>query len=313
MESIVAEGDTCVEVAYSYRHASLAEQGPFFLLKGTAMAWSGHFRPKAKHLAVRRFAGTRSFYEYGYDTLRIAHLTDQHVGRVTPDELQRAAIQAANDSSPDLVLLTGDYVAHSLDYLDQLREYLLSIQAPAYAVLGNHDHWSDAQEVLRILEQSGIIVLENQWTELTVGGRPLQLVGIDDPYTGHDDVEQATKGLDANIPTIALSHVGEAADGLWANSANLVLSGHTHSGQFTVGKFQNFALGTLGQHRYIHGLYGCRAEDIEPGALYVSAGIGSSRISARFGDRAQPEVAIFDLHQEPGSFDEHHDVQSAHR
>lgn len=277
------------------------------------MAWSGHFKPKAKHLAVRRFAGTRSFVDYGYDSLRIAHLTDQHVGKVTPDELQKAAIQAANDASPDLVLLTGDYVAHDLDHLDALREFLLALRAPAYAVLGNHDHWNDAQQVTSTLEQAGVEVLTNQWTELEFRGRRLQLVGIDDPYTGHDDVEAATRGMKRDIPTIAMSHVGEAADELWAHGANLVLSGHTHSGQFTVGEFHRFSLGTLGKHRYIHGLYGCRAEASQPGALYVSAGIGSSRISARFGDRARPEVAVFDLHEKPGTFDEHHLEQKAHR
>lgn len=277
------------------------------------MAWSGHFRPKAKHLAVRRFAGTRSFYDRGFSSLRIAHLTDQHVGRVTPEDLQKAAVQAANDAAPDLVLLTGDYVAHSLEYLDQLREYLLAIRAPAYAVLGNHDHWNDARLVSENLKQAGIEVLNNQWTGIEVGGERLQLVGIDDPFTHHDDIEAATKGLDVSLPTIALSHVGEAADELWSKGVNLVLSGHTHSGQFTVGKFHQFAMGTLGKHRYIHGLYGCRQESMKPGALYVSAGIGSSRISARFGDRAQPEVAIFDLHQAPGEFDEHHSEQAPHR
>lgn len=277
------------------------------------MAWSGHFRPKAKHLAVRRFAGTRSFYDRGFGSLRIAHLTDQHVGKVTPAELQKAAIQAANDSNPDLVLLTGDYVAHSLEYLDDLRQYLLAIQAPAYAVLGNHDHWNDAAVVTENLRQAGIEVLNNGWTEIEVGGERLQLVGIDDPYTGHDDIEAATRGLDVKLPTIALSHVGESADELWARGANLVLSGHTHSGQFSVGKFHRFALGTLGKHRYIHGLYGSRDESVKPGALYVSAGIGSSRISARFGERALPEVAIFDLHLAPGEFDEHHAEQDPHR
>lgn len=277
------------------------------------MAWSGHFRPKAKHLAIRRFAGTRSFYEYGYGSLRIAHLTDQHVGKVTPDELQRAAVQAANDGKPDLVLLTGDYVAHDLDHLDQLREYLLSFQAPVYAVLGNHDYWNGEDAVIRTLQQSGIHVLRNQWTELNMQGDKLQIVGVDDPYTEHDDVQKSTDGLDPSIPTIALSHVGETADELWDEGANLVLSGHTHSGQFSVGEFHRFAMGTLGQHRYIHGLYGCREEHEQPGALYVSAGIGSSRISARFGDRAQPEVAIFDLHTSPGEFDEHHAEQDPHQ
>ena len=52
--------------------------------------------------------------------LRIAHLTDQHVGRITPVEVQLAAVEMTNAEKPDLVLLTGDFVCHSQLYLDQL-------------------------------------------------------------------------------------------------------------------------------------------------------------------------------------------------
>src|SRR5262249_8464001 len=53
---------------------------------------------------------------------------------------------------------------------------------------------------------------------------------------------------------------------------------------------------TLGGHRYVHGLYGTRARATPPhGAVYVGAGIGASFIPLRLGERAQREVAIFEL------------------
>ena len=270
------------------------------------MPVQGHWRPTRRHLKVRHFGGPRGFRDSQLEHLRIAHLTDQHVGRVTPDELQWAAIEATNDARPSLVLLTGDYVAHSLKPLDKLEAYLESLDAPAIAVLGNHDYWTGADEVTLALERAGVLVLKNQWTKVTVQGETVQIVGLDDPHTDHDDVDAATQGLDPTIPTIALSHVGESADELWARGANLVLSGHTHSGQIAVGQLMEFFLSRVNKHRYVHGLYGCREEDGYPGALYVSAGIGSSRFSPRVGERAQPEVAIFDMHEHPDAMDEHH-------
>lgn len=257
-----------------------------------------HWRPTDRHLRVREFGGTRAFREAGH-TIRVAHLTDQHVGRITPDALQRAAIAAANDASPDLVLLTGDYVAHDLDHLDLLEEYLRTLNAPAYAVLGNHDHWTGPAEVIFALERAGVEVLLNRWTEVDVRGDRFQLVGLDDMHTDHADVDAATRGLDPNVPTVALSHVGEAADALWDRGASLVLSGHTHSGQIALARLNELFLSRFARHRYVHGLYGCRDGDTYPGALYVSAGIGSSRFSPRVGERALPEVAIFDLHVDP--------------
>src|SRR5689334_3545069 len=69
--------------------------------------------------------------------LRIAHLTDQHVGRITPIEVQLTAVEMANAEKPDLVLLSGDFVCHSQLYLDQLTEVMRRFDAPVMAVLGN--------------------------------------------------------------------------------------------------------------------------------------------------------------------------------
>ena len=128
---------------------------------------------------VRRFAGPARWTE-ALDGLRITHLTDLHVGRVTPMEVQREAIAIANAQSPDLVALTGDFVCHSLNYLDELSETLRGLDAPAIAVLGNHDYWAGGEDVQAALERAGVLVLRNQNTLLTLRGKPLQVVGLDD-------------------------------------------------------------------------------------------------------------------------------------
>ena len=57
-------------------------------------------------IALRRFAGPAT-YRNQLSHLRIAHLTDLHVGRITPFEVQRTAVEMTNAEKPDLVRPLG--------------------------------------------------------------------------------------------------------------------------------------------------------------------------------------------------------------
>jgi predicted MPP superfamily phosphohydrolase len=256
--------------------------------------------------------------------LRIAHLTDLHVGRVTPFEIQRNAVAMTNAERPDLVVITGDFVCHSQLYLDQLTALMREITAPVVAVLGNHDYWAGAGEVRHALERGGVEVLSNVHTTVTLRHQKLQIVGLDDAYTGHARREEAVKGLRKDLPTLGLSHIAEEADGLWRHGIPLVLAGHTHGGQVTFARLHEIALGKIAGHRYVHGLYGSRApasahhaakdattkDGHATGAVYVGAGIGAAVMPLRIGERGQREVTVFELGQAPGSFAEHHAEQA---
>ena len=89
-------------------------------------------------MALRRFAGP-GCYVGKMAPVRVAHLTDLHVGRVTPFAVQREAQTRVNGENPDLVLITGDFVCHSQLYLDQLtqradrhRQFLRQHHLPRY-------------------------------------------------------------------------------------------------------------------------------------------------------------------------------------
>ncbi|MCP4499738.1 MAG: phosphatase [Deltaproteobacteria bacterium] len=241
--------------------------------------------------------------------LVVGHLTDQHVGRITPMAAQHHAVDLLNLQCPDVVMLTGDFIAHSLDYLDALYEVLVRIDAPAFAVLGNHDHWSGPNEVRRVLARAGVEILDNANTVITVHRERLQVVGVDDSYTGHHDVAAACKGLDFSLPTIGLSHIAEEADEMWERGVPLVFSGHTHAGQITWAKLHEWSIGKLAGHKYVHGLYGSRRDS---GAVYVGAGIGASVMPIRLGDRGRREVTLFSLGEDVNVDEEHHQEQSAH-
>jgi predicted MPP superfamily phosphohydrolase len=244
--------------------------------------------------------------------VRIAHLTDQHFGRVTPLAIQDAAIELANQEEPDLVVISGDFVCHSQAYLDQLEESLKRINAPTIGVLGNHDHWSGAHAVRKALARAGVLVLDNAHTVITLRRQELQVVGIDDAYTGHADVEKAVRGLRQDLPTIGISHIAEEADHLWDKGVPLVFSGHTHAGQVTLARMHEILLGRIIGHKYVHGLYGSRQRAAGPkGAVYVGAGIGAAVVPLRLGERGKREVAVFELGASAGAPWEHHSEQPA--
>ncbi len=261
-------------------------------------------------IELRRFAGPAAFVDR-MSPLRLCHLTDMHVGAVTSMKIQMAAIERVNESAPDLVVITGDFVCHSQVYLDDLSDVIGRIQAPVLAVLGNHDHWSGANGVRTALKRARAEVLDNAWTSIELRGQRLQIMGLDDAYTGHANREKALSGLDPRVPTIGLSHIAEEADALWAMGVPFVLSGHTHAGQITLARLHEIAIGRLAGHKYVHGLYGDRALQAHPGAVYVGAGIGSAVIPFRFGERARREVTVFELGTAIGAFDEHHAEQPA--
>lgn len=304
----------CVGGRRLTRGPCAAVQCPCSTLPGPrpCLAWgmSPHESPSPKlGFALRRFAGPARFAEQrealGGSPIRIAHLTDQHFGRVTSQKVQLEAIRLANACAPDIVCLTGDFVAHSCGHLDALIEALSRLDAPAYAVLGNHDHWNGASEVRAALARAGVEVLDNVHTQLTLKGRRLNLAGVDDSYTGFADFDRAMHGLDTRIPTLALAHVPEDADRLWARGAEFVLSGHTHAGQLTVARLHELSVGKVAGHRYVHGLYG----DRKTAAVYVGAGVGASVFPLRAGERGKREVAVFDLGIRPGTLAEHHQEQ----
>jgi hypothetical protein len=258
-------------------------------------------------IQMRRFAGPAA-YVGAMDPIRVAHLTDLHVGRVTPMRIHEEAVRMTNRAKPDLVVITGDFVCHSLKFLHELEHVIAAIEAPCVCVLGNHDHWADADEVERVLLRARALVLRNQNTIIHVRHQALQIVGLDDAYTTHADRARSLKGRHTKIATLGLSHIAEEADALWEHDVPLVLSGHTHAGQFTLARMHELAIGRIVGHKYVHGLYGSRRHDR---AVYVGAGLGAAVMPVRIGARARREITIFELGRAPGEFAEDHEEQDA--
>lgn len=219
--------------------------------------------------------------------LRVAHLSDLHVGVLTPHGFIRNAVEMIQAEKPDLVVMTGDFVCYSQRFVGPFRDVVAGFSVPTVCVLGNHDYWTDGHGVSDALSHHHYDVLRNQHTRLWLRHAPLTIVGVDDAATGQADAARAFRGVSAKDSRLILSHVPSQADAIAKHGPGFILSGHTHGGHIDIPKVTEHIFRRLGA-RYLKGFY-----EVGDATLYVSCGIGSSSVPLRAGSPA--EVAVFTL------------------
>ena len=225
-----------------------------------------------------------------FEDFRITQLTDVHHSRILGLDEVRRVVELAQQTRPDMFVLTGDYTTSYRRFIEPCAEALSSLNAPegVWAVLGNHDHYTDPELTTRALERHHISVMNNAHTTLRRGPDSLQLSGIDDWTWNAVDWTRAFSGLNPSTPTVLLSHQPSVLDFEQTRDVSLILSGHTHGGQLRlpfVGAPARFATTDL---KYDRGLF--RRGETQ---LYVSSGTGVIGLPVRLGVR--PEIAVLRL------------------
>jgi len=222
--------------------------------------------------------------------LRVAQLSDLHISSyTTAGDIERAAALAMRQS-PDVIVLTGDFIWREVwQYAEELVEPLRTLRAPlgVYAVLGNHDHWEDAALATRVLGEAGVTLLLNQAVRLDAGA-PLWLAGLDDVWERKHDMAAALAGAPDDECKLLLVHEPDYADEAARYPVDLQLSGHSHGGQINLPGYGRPVLPYLGR-KYPAGLY-----QVGPLALYTNRGIGVIAPPVRF--NCPPEVTLLTLH-----------------
>ncbi len=241
------------------------------------------------------------------DGVTIAQLSDLHVTSQSDADLARRAVEATNRLHPDLIVLTGDYVSRSADYIVMCAEALRPLEAPLgiYAVLGNHDVWTDADHVAEGLAEVGITVLRDQAMPLDLGEARLWLVGIDDmgrtnrPGVRCDAFEglwqralvrggEMLDALPPDEPRLLLVHNPDVHEVLTARRVDLALSGHTHGGQVRLPLLGAPVLPSCYGNKYAQGLV-----QAPHWPVYVNRGLGTVSPPVRLNCR--PEVTLLTL------------------
>jgi predicted MPP superfamily phosphohydrolase len=252
-------------------------------------AWATRIEPNA--LEVTSTTIRLPHLDARFDGLTIAHISDLHFGGWMTRERMWPVVEQVNALELDVIAITGDFVSvirnnTPADIVETLGA--LNAREAKVAVLGNHDHWTNARVVAQAVRDAGITMLLNEHMTVRRGDAALYLAGVDDIWERRQDLDAALDGIPTGVPVVLLAHEPDYADEVAANGrVGLQLSGHSHGGQVRLPLVGALELPALGQ-KYDMGLY-----DIGGMALYVTRGVGMVAPHVRFNCR--PEVSRITL------------------
>ncbi|BAL80741.1 metallophosphoesterase [Caldisericum exile] len=234
---------------------------------------------------------TSSKIEDSLNNFTIVHISDLHIKDYGVKE--QFVVKSLITIKPNMVVFTGDFIDDK-KYLETLNQFLsafrLSYEGPAFAVLGNWDYESSANAIEKLLNDYNITLLKNENTYYTFNSSSFYVIGVDDPITGHDDLDSALFRVNLNKFTLVLSHAPDIVTKFSSNlKFDLVLCGHTHGGQIGVPFISKKLAPTTTE--YIKGLY-----NTQFGTIYVNRGIGTSVFKFRF--LCPPELTVIKLKSE---------------
>ena len=257
--------------------------------------WAG-----SRQLVVRRYIATWPELPPGLDGLRIAQLSDTHVGPHTSKAHLSRVATAVRNANADLIAVTGDLVDDHAPDVDAYAAALGRLDAPlgVFVVPGNHDVYAGWPDVRARLEALPVTVLVNGAVLLRRGGDHFAVVGTGDPAgrrggkkeNAAPDVPAALASVPPGMFVVALAHNPALWPELARRGVALTLSGHTHWGQFALP-----SLGWSLASPFLEHAMGIHRDG--KSILYIHPGTNFWGIPFRLG--TPPEVALITLQRGP--------------
>lgn len=188
-------------------------------------------------IEARAIEITTPTWPLAFDGVRIAHVSDFHIGHLMSPERATALLDNVATVGADLAVCTGDVVDLDAHGLDPVMAALARCGGSlgSALVLGNHDHLDDPREVLRAAERAGVAALRDETLSIGASGARLRIGGIDWDRTIRGcarrvaHVWRRARGID-----LLLAHNPKAFVGAARLGVPLTLSGHTHGRQFAL-------------------------------------------------------------------------------
>jgi hypothetical protein len=268
------------------------------LLTGAVLLLAGYVGSRL--LVVREVEARVRDLPPSFDGLRIAQISDLHVGPQTSKRFLSHVAETVARIAPDIIAVTGDVVDDRAEDVPWYAAAFARLRAPlgVYLIPGNHDIYAGWDAVSRSLSATtDATILVNDSRVVERAGSRLAIVGTGDPAArarwsaqpndaAAPDVERALAEVPAATTVIAFAHNPALWPGLAERGVALTLSGHTHWGQFAFPR-----LGwSLASPFLEHAMGAHRAGDA---LLYINPGTGYWGIPFRLG--AFPEITVVTL------------------
>jgi predicted MPP superfamily phosphohydrolase len=226
-----------------------------------------------------------------FEGIRILFVTDIHHGPNFSRKRLKRLVRQMNELNADLILFGGDYYQWGREYVEASFLELQQVESPLgkYGVLGNHDYWKGWEDFARrSMAEAGIESLDNRAFWIEKDGQRIRVGGVEDLQCGHPDIAPTLQNTSENDVVLLISHNPEFAEELRTPNIDLVLSGHTHGGQFSFfGLWEPFMTLKYGR-KYMRG-------EVETPltTVIISNGVGMVSVPLRFW--ARPDVLVLTL------------------
>lgn len=250
----------------------------------------------------------------GAADLRVLHLSDLHI---TPAQTRKIRwVNSLIEHQPDLVVVTGDFLAHQLAVPAVVEALGDLLNIPGMFVLGSNDYYAPylknpfiyfnkdrkgvthnvrlpTEDLVEQLTDAGWHDLNNMQTQLVVNEVSIHARGTDDPHIHKDKYDQVAGSFNENAFALGVTHAPytRVLQSFANDHADLVLAGHTHGGQVCIPFYGALVTNCDLPTKQAKGLseFG---ESKMP--LHVSAGVGTSPFTPiRFACR--PEATLLTL------------------
>lgn len=223
-----------------------------------------------------------------FDGFKIVQITDIHAGLTVKRDWIETIVNEVQALKPDLIAFTGDLADGSVPHLRDDVAPFGELQAPhgKFFITGNHEYYSGAEQWVQEAQRLGYDVLMNEHRLVRRNGTALLLAGVTD-YSGgqflpnhKSDPRAAIGNAPSDTVKILLAHQPRTLYEAEPLGFDLIISGHTHGGQF----FPWNLVATIGQP-FIKGLHKHNGTWI-----YVSKGTGYWGPPVRLGARSEITV-----------------------
>ncbi len=255
----------------------------------------------------------------GSTPIRVLHLSDLHL---TPGQRKKQRwVRELADLKPDLVINTGDNLAHQEAVPAVLSALNPLLERPGVFVFGSNDYFGPVlknparyliprrrkrrlfgpqlpwRELRSAFESRGWVDLTNRRRQLSVDGLRVSFAGVDDPHLGYDRLDAVAGAADATTDlSIAVTHAPylRVLDAFTSDGYPIIFAGHTHGGQLCLPVKGALVTNCDLETARAKGLHEHRVAGHQPSWMHVSAGLGTSpKAPVRFCCR--PEASLVTL------------------
>ncbi|MEN8904745.1 MAG: metallophosphoesterase, partial [Clostridiales bacterium] len=239
----------------------------------------------AKNISISEYNSIVTQNKSLSQNYNIVVISDIHIGSFISKKQVIESVNIINDLKPDIVIIAGDIVDDNIEPFENLGMDVefkkIKSKYGVFGVLGNHDNFGkDVNKTIKVFKKSNINMLIDDRTQIN---NEINIIGRNDTsMTRAENLKRAsldklTDDIDKSKYTILVDHQPVEIESADKNKVDLMISGHTHAGQF-------FPIGFITKRIFFNDWGQKRLNNVD---VIVSCGLGTWGPPIRIGTKSE--------------------------